>query len=94
MLDEVKEYLNIELNDTDKDKLIDSLISAAKMFLSNAGAKCEIDNDEYKLVLKMVVSQMYESRVDGNNDKNPSYCLSLHSLITQLAASGGSNEKN
>lgn len=51
-----------------------------------------MENEEYKLVIKLMVSQFYENRLGGNSDKNPSYCLSLQSMITQLAFSGGNNE--
>ncbi|MGL4742278.1 MAG: head-tail connector protein [Sarcina sp.] len=84
MLNEVKEYLNIELEHDLDDNLLKSLIEAGKIYLSNAGVKVVEENEQYKLVLKMIVSQMYESRIDGNTDKNPSYCLSLQSLIIQL----------
>lgn len=85
MLNEAKEYLNIDIDNKEEDSLLSSLILSAKEYLKNAGVKVGEENELYKLVLKMVVSQLYESRIDGNNDKNPSFCLSLQSLITQLA---------
>lgn len=89
MLAEVKEYLNIDKDNLEEDNLLSSLILASKEYLKNAGVKVGEENELYKLVLKMVVAQTYESRVDGNNDKSKSFCLSLNSLITQLSALGG-----
>lgn len=85
-LDSVKDYLRIE--DNDEDIQILSLIQAAKIYLENAGVQ-ERKNDElYNLVIKMLVSSMYENKSSGN----PSFCLSLQSLITQLSYSGGNSE--
>ncbi len=84
--------MNIE--DNEDDILISSLIAASKVYLKNAGVKEDLSNEGYRLVIKLMTAQHYENRIENNSGKNPSYCLSLQSLITQLAYSGGSNESN
>lgn len=87
-LDSVKDYLRIQ--DDEEDAQVYSLILAAKNYLKNAGVE-ERENDElYNLVIKMIVSSMYENRSSGN----PSFCLSLQSLIIQLACSGDKSNEN
>lgn len=87
-LDSVKDYLRIE--DNDEDVQILSLIQASKLYLKNAGVPEREDDELYNLVIKMLVSSMYENKSSGN----PSFCLSLQSLITQLTCSGGSKDEN
>ena len=83
-LEGVKDYLRLQDNDEDVQVL--SLIKAAKLYLENAGVPEREDDELYNLVIKMLVSSMYENKSSGN----PSFCLSLQSLITQLSCSGGS----
>ncbi|UBK76255.1 head-tail connector protein [Clostridium perfringens] len=89
LLDDVKDFLNVE--DNDEDKLIYSLIKAAEAYLANAGVTNPVNNENielYNIAIKMVVGSMYEN----NKSEKPSYCLSIQSIITQLACSGGTNE--
>ncbi|EOU1904105.1 head-tail connector protein [Clostridium perfringens] len=89
LLDEVKDFLNVE--DNDEDMLISSLIKAAEAYLANAGATKPVNNENielYNIAIKMVVGSMYEN----NKSEKPSYCLSIQSIITQLACSGGAHE--
>lgn len=85
-LDIIKDYLRIEDNYDDVQIL--SLIQASKVYLENAGVPERKDDELYNLVLKMLVSSMYENKSSGN----PSFCLSLQSLITQLSCSRGVSE--
>ena len=89
LLDDVKDFLNVDGND--EDKLIYSLIKAAEAYLANDGVTKPVNNENielYNIAIKMVVGSMYEN----NKSEKPSYCLSIQSIITQLACSGGTNE--
>lgn len=87
MLEEVKDYLRIDHDEEDLQIL--SLISASECYLSNSGVKKDYENELYVLAVKLITSQMYENRLGGSLDKSPSYCLSVQSIIAQLAYSGG-----
>lgn len=87
-LEGVKDYLRLQ--DNDEDVQILALIQAAKLYLENAGVPEREDDELYNLVIKMLVSSMYENKSSGN----PSFCLSLQSLITQLSCSGGSKDED
>lgn len=88
LLEEISAFIVVEEIE-DKEKIVTPLILAAQNYLTNAGVKVGVENETYKLVVKLIVSQMFENRIGGNMEKNPSYCLSVESLITQLAYLGG-----
>jgi uncharacterized phage protein (predicted DNA packaging) len=79
MLEEIKNYMRID-EDYD-DNLINSLIEAASLYMLNAGVK-NLENDLYKLAIKMLVLHWYENReIIGNANK---LSFSLDNIITQL----------
>lgn len=81
LLDEVKQYLKID--DTEDD--IESYISAAECYLTNAGVAKNEDNKLYCLAVKMLVTHWYDNRgvvVVGSISKSLEY--SLRSIINQL----------
>lgn len=87
LLEEVADFIVVDETE-DKEKIVTPLILAAQNYLTNAGVKVSIENETYKLVIKLIVCQMFENRIGGDTDKNPSYCLSVQSLLTQLAYLG------
>ena len=79
MLEEIKNYMRIG-EDYD-DNLINSLIESANIYMVNAGVK-NLENDLYKLAIKMLVLHWYENReVIGEAKK---LAFSLDNIITQL----------
>ena len=83
MLQEIKEYMRID--EDYEDLLIQTLITSAETYLSNAGAMADYENSLYKLAVKMLVLHWYENREVIGDAKKLSY--SLDSIITQLVYS-------
>ena len=83
MLQEIKEYMRID--EDYEDLLIQTLITSAETYLSNAGAMADYENSLYKLAVKMIVLHWYENREVIGDAKKLSY--SLDSIITQLVYS-------
>ena len=83
MLQEIKEYMRID--EDYEDLLIQTLITSAETYLSNAGAMPDYENSLYKLAVKMLVLHWYENREVIGDAKKLSY--SLDSIITQLVYS-------
>ena len=82
MLEEIKNYMRID-EDYD-DNLINSLIEAANIYMVNAGVK-NLENDLYKLAIKMLVLHWYENRdvvLIGSISKNLEF--TMKNIITQL----------
>ena len=83
MLQEIKEYMRID--EDYEDLLIQTLITSAETYLSNAGVIVDYENSLYKLAVKMLVLHWYENREVIGDAKKLSY--SLDSIITQLVYS-------
>ena len=74
--------LHLRIDDDMETQYINDLISAAKIFLSNAGVNEQLESNLYKLAIKILVAHWYENReVAGKADK---LAYSLDSIITQL----------
>ncbi|MGL5191334.1 MAG: head-tail connector protein, partial [Cetobacterium sp.] len=71
LLEEVKLYLRV-YDDSD-DLEINSFIIAAENYLKNSGINTEIlvENELYKLTIKMLVSHWYDNRgIETSNNMN------------------------
>jgi len=83
LIDNVKEFLRID--DNNDGTLIVTLVSAAEIYLTNAGVKKDETNDLYCLAVNMLVSHWYDNRsavIIGTISKSLEY--SLQSILTQL----------
>lgn len=94
LLDELKEYLRIDGDDEDRSLL--SFVSAAQIFLENAGVKqpsdyyLNIDEKDvfaqHRLAIMILATHYYENRIaysSGNKYSN-SLPYGLESMILQL----------
>lgn len=79
-LNEVKLYLRLDTDD--EDELILELISAAEMYLESSGVFPDYTNPQYKLAVKMLVSEYYDGRT-----LNGTMGIMFKSIIIQLVAS-------
>lgn len=81
-LDDAKSYLKIDLDNTEEDIGIESLIMAAEEYLKNVGAVLVAGNELAKLAVKILVVHWYENREPvGKADK---LAFSLETIIPQL----------
>lgn len=81
-IEETKEFLRIDGND--EDLLIQSLLTAAESYLTNAGVTVTT-GALYDLAVKLLVSHWYENReavLIGNISKTIEFSLST--ILTQL----------
>ena len=85
MLEEIKEYMRID--EDHEDILIQTLITSAEIYLSNAGVIVGYENPLYGLAVKLLVLHWYENREVIGDAKKLAY--SLDNIITQLAYSYG-----
>ena len=83
MLQEIKEYMRID--EDYEDFLIQTLITSAETYLSNAGAIVDYENSLYRLAVKLLVLHWYENREVIGDAKKLAY--SLDNIITQLVYS-------
>ncbi|KQX69234.1 head-tail connector protein [Paenibacillus sp. Root444D2] len=86
MLDELKEYLRLDMDETGEDTFLSSLIIAAKSYIKTATGK-EVDelNSLHKLALFMLCTHWYENRntvIIGQPSKTLEY--SLQSIMFQI----------
>lgn len=84
-LSEAKRYLHYDEDDTDEDTDIENLISAAELYLTNAGCILNPNNEVAKLAIKMLIVHWHENRnsvIIGMVSKNLEF--SLQSIMTQL----------
>lgn len=79
-LNEVKLYLRLDTDD--EDELILEFISAAEMYLESSGIAPDYTNPQYKLAVKMLVSEYYDGRT-----LNGTMGIMFKSIIVQLVAS-------
>lgn len=79
-LGEAKKYLRVDYEDEDED--IQSLLDAAEKYLINAGCTLNVDDEEAKLAIKMLVVHWYENREPIGTASKLAY--GLQSLIAQL----------
>lgn len=79
-LDEVKLYLRLDTDD--EDGLILEFISAAENYLKSSGIAPDYTNPQYKLAVKMLVSEYYDGRT-----LNGTMGVMFKSIIVQLASS-------
>lgn len=90
MLEQIKEYLRV--TGTDEDVQIESLVSAADIYLENAGAKKDYDNPLYMLALKILTTHWYENRLPvGEVTQEMAFSL-RHILIQLKYCYGGDTE--
>ena len=80
MLEKVKEYLRSSGAD---DGEIEDLIEAADIYLVNAGAKKNYDNQLYVLAVKILVTQWYENRLPVG-EVTQEMAFSLRHILIQL----------
>lgn len=83
MLNEVKQYLRVEIDWTEEDSLLSSFILAAKSYVKNAtGIEVDESNDLHKLAVCLLVVNWYENREPvGKADK---LAFSLESILFQM----------
>ena len=63
MLDDVKNYLRIDADNSDDDELLGGLIQAAQDYISNStGKKYDETNKLMQLCVKLLVSHWYTDR--------------------------------
>lgn len=90
-LDEIKAYLRID--EDEDDTMLSSFLDAAKKYLENAGVKEDSNNSLYKLVVSMLVCNLYENRNIPDTDRSTNtQAFSLKSLITQLKCSQATDQ--
>jgi len=83
-IDEVKEFLKIEKNNTDEDLLIETLINSAEEYLKNAtGNTFDSANNLAKLFCMLLISDWYENRefIGKTSEKVRD---TINSMVTQL----------
>lgn len=83
-IDEVKEFLKIEKNNTDEDLLIQTLINAAEEYLKNAtGNTFDNTNNLARLFCMILISDWYENRefIGKTSEKVRD---TINSMVTQL----------
>lgn len=87
ILDDVKNYLRVDDDLTEDDAQINSLIAAAKSYISQQTGKTYVDDDLYNQAVKLLVCHWYENR-----ELNPSkpgtlaeFPHSLSALINHIA---------
>lgn len=80
-IEEAKEFLRIDGND--EDLLIQSLLTAAENYLTNAGVTVT-SGPLYELAIKLLVSHWYENRAVVGVGKADKLAFSLDSIIAQL----------
>lgn len=80
LLEDVRGYLKA---DGDDDDQVEELISAADIYLVNAGATKDHSNSLYKLAVKILVTQWYENRVPVG-EVTAEMAFSLRHILTQL----------
>lgn len=80
---EVLNYLKVEELPNEELELIDQLIKAAKIYISNAGVIGDFEgNNLYQLAVKLLVAHWYENReVIGKAEK---LAFSFDAILTQL----------
>ena len=76
-IDDVKDYCC-----TDDD--LTSYISAAEVYLTNAGVSVNESNSLYEQAVKMLVSTWYDNRTPDPSDKNVPQSYGLNGIILQL----------
>ncbi len=81
MLEKVKEYLRV--TDDDDNTQIEDLISAAKVYLKNAGAIEDETNTLYVLAIKILVTQWYDNRLPVG-EITDEMAFSLRHILMQL----------
>jgi uncharacterized phage protein (predicted DNA packaging) len=86
MLTEVKEYLRLDVVDTEEDTFLLSLVDVAKTYVKNATGKTVNEaNATHKLAVLMLVTHWYENRnsvIIGQITKSLEY--SLKSILFQM----------
>ncbi len=88
-LDEIKNYLRIELDNTDDDIYLESLITASQMYIKNTvGKELEDTNELYNIAVKLMIAQLYQNRqpVSEKNQYDIPYTLTC--LIQHLSICG------
>ena len=85
-LDEVKEFLRIEIDYSDEDSFLNSLIMAAETYITNATGKIfDTSNELAKLATKILITHWYENRqIDSFTSVNK-ISFSLDCILTQLS---------
>lgn len=62
-LEDVKNYLRVDVDVTDDDALIQSLMAAAQQYITNQTGKQYKENDEvWNLCIKLLVAHWYDNR--------------------------------
>ncbi|QIB70685.1 phage gp6-like head-tail connector protein [Aminipila butyrica] len=89
MLEEVKDYLRVD--GSDDDSQVKGLISAADIYLENAGAVKDYDNNLYKLAVKILVTHWYENRLPVG-EVTEEMAFSLRHILLQLKYCYGGDE--
>jgi uncharacterized phage protein (predicted DNA packaging) len=84
ILEEVKQYLRIELDWTEEDNFLSSLIQAAGIYVLNATGKyVDASNELHSLLISMLVVHWYENRntIGGKVDELP---YGIKSILQQI----------
>lgn len=81
-LDEVKLYLGLEQEDTERDSEISAFIYAAEEYLKNAGIELQEGNELCKLAVKILVTHWFQNREAIGKADELGY--SLRHIISQL----------
>ncbi|MGE7828970.1 head-tail connector protein [Paenibacillus sp. NPDC093718] len=86
MLTELKEYLRLDVSDTEEDTFLLSLITVAKSYIKNATGKVvDEQNAMHKLAVFLLCTHWYENRnavLVGTVTKTLEY--SLQSILFQM----------
>ncbi|MNC00058.1 Phage gp6-like head-tail connector protein [compost metagenome] len=85
MLDDLKQYLRLDEEDTEEDSFLGFLINTAKNYIKNAtGKEVDEDNPRHKLAVMLFCSHQYENRNPVVSTSTKTLEYSLQSLITQI----------
>lgn len=90
LLKDVKDYLRVDGDEDDSQ--VEDLISAADIYLVNAGAIKDHENSLYKLAIKILATQWYENRVPVG-EVTEEMAFSLRHIMTQLKYCYGGDEE-
>jgi uncharacterized phage protein (predicted DNA packaging) len=89
MLDDVKNYLRIDADNTDDDEMLSGLIEAAKIYIANSTGKVYDDkNHLMRLCVKLLVSHWYTNR-STTGQYTGEYNHSISALMNHIELCGG-----
>lgn len=85
LIDDLKEYLRLDADDTEEDSFLGVLIAAAKMYIKTAtGKEFNEESPRHRLAVYLYCTHMYENRNPVVTTSTKTLELSLSSLLMQI----------